>query len=177
MTFSISAKIQDGSQNLVPKINAFYAEIQDGRQKWQESDFCEKSTVDSADNLQVRNFVEITLFRTVSQIKVFCVLHRNSRCPLEVAGKQFLRKIASRLCIYPSGQNCSISHRFPEINALYAEIQDGCQKWRESDFLRKVAGRLYRYPAGPKFPRHHSISHRLQDKCAFAFYTEIQDGL
>ena len=33
MTFSISAKIQGGNQNLISKINAFYAEIQDGRQK------------------------------------------------------------------------------------------------------------------------------------------------
>ena len=129
MTFSISAKIQDGSQNLVPKINAFlhfmqkfkmatknggkaifvkchkhtlqipcglkissksrtvskinafYAKIQDGCQKWRDSDFCEKPPVDSADNLQVRNFVEITLSRTVSQINVFCVLRRNSRWP------------------------------------------------------------------------------------------------
>ena len=80
MTFSISAKIQNGSQNLVPKINAFfafYAEIQDGCQKWRQSDFGEMSPVDSADNLQVRNFVEITLSRIVSQINVFCVLRRN----------------------------------------------------------------------------------------------------
>ena len=48
MTFSISTKIQGGSQNLVPKINAFlfafYAEIQDGRQKRRESDFCEDTS-------------------------------------------------------------------------------------------------------------------------------------
>ena len=30
---------------------AFYAEIQDGCQKWRENDFCEKSPVDSADTL------------------------------------------------------------------------------------------------------------------------------
>ena len=49
MTFSISTKIQVGSQNLVPKINVFllfYTEIQDGRQKWRESDFCEKPPVE-----------------------------------------------------------------------------------------------------------------------------------
>ena len=42
MTLSLFAKIQDGRQNLVPKINiffAFYAEIQDGCQKWRESGF------------------------------------------------------------------------------------------------------------------------------------------
>ena len=57
MTFSISAKIQDGSQNLVPKINAFfafYAEIQDGHQKWRQSDFCEMSPLHSADTLWVK---------------------------------------------------------------------------------------------------------------------------
>ena len=47
MTFPISAKIQDGIQNLFPKINAFfafYAEIQDGHQKWRESDFVKSAS-------------------------------------------------------------------------------------------------------------------------------------
>ena len=39
----------------------FYAEIQNGHQKWRENDFWEKSLVDSADNLWVKNFVEIAL--------------------------------------------------------------------------------------------------------------------
>ena len=129
MTFSISAKIQDGRQNsgnstftgTISKVSstqrvqtllkitlplrdfqindifhfcqnsrwqpksrsqdkcvfAFYAEIQDGHQKWRESDLCEKPPVDSADTLWVQNFVEIT----VCQINVFCVLRRNSRWP------------------------------------------------------------------------------------------------
>ena len=38
---------------------AFYAEIQNGHPKWGENDFWEKSPVDSADNLRVKNFVEI----------------------------------------------------------------------------------------------------------------------
>ena len=91
MTFSISTKIQGGSQNLVPKLNAFgfYAEIQDGRQKWQESNFCEKPPVDSADNLQVRNFVKITLSQMVCQINMFRVLHRNSRWPPKNKERRF----------------------------------------------------------------------------------------
>ena len=40
---------------------AFYAEIQNGHQKWQENDFWEKSSVDSADTLRIKNFVEIAL--------------------------------------------------------------------------------------------------------------------
>ena len=41
-----------------------YAEIQDGCQKWPENDFYEKSPVDSADTPQVKNFIEIALFRS-----------------------------------------------------------------------------------------------------------------
>ena len=43
----------------------FYAEIQDGHQKWQETEFWEELPVDSADNLWVKNFVKIALSRTV----------------------------------------------------------------------------------------------------------------
>ena len=49
----------------------FKAEIQDGRQKCWKNDFCEKSPVDSANTLWVKNFVEIALSRSVSEINVF----------------------------------------------------------------------------------------------------------
>ena len=50
----------------------FYtAKIQDGRKKWQEIDFWEKSPVESADTRWVKNFNEITLSHTVSEINVF----------------------------------------------------------------------------------------------------------
>ena len=48
-------------------IFVFYAKIQDS---W-ENDFWEKSPVDSADTLRVKNFVEITLSRSVSKINTF----------------------------------------------------------------------------------------------------------
>ena len=53
---------------------AFYAEIQDGYQKWRESDFSEKSPVDYADTLWVKNFVKNTLSYTVSGINA--LLHQ-----------------------------------------------------------------------------------------------------
>ena len=53
---------------------AFYAEMQDGRQNWRENDFCKKSPVDSAYTLRVKNFVEIALSRSVSQINTFLCL-------------------------------------------------------------------------------------------------------
>ena len=42
--------------------------------------------------------------------------------------------------------------------------------------MGKLGSRLYRYPVGQKFCQNRSISHCFQDKCAFAFYAEIQDG-
>ena len=68
---------KSGGQTLfcsVFEINAFflfYAEIQDGRQKWRENDFWEKSPVHSADTLWVKNFVEIAVSRCISEINVF----------------------------------------------------------------------------------------------------------
>ena len=45
------------------------AEIQDGRQKWRENEFCEKSPVYSADTLRVKNFIEIAKYCSVSEIQ------------------------------------------------------------------------------------------------------------
>ena len=52
---------------------AFKAEIQDGRQKWRENNFCKKLPTDSADTLRIKNFVKIALSRSVSEICVFCI--------------------------------------------------------------------------------------------------------
>ena len=49
---------------------AFYAEIQDGRQKWWENDFCEKLPVDYAVTRWVKNFVKTALSYTVSEKNV-----------------------------------------------------------------------------------------------------------
>ena len=81
----------------------FYVEIQDGRQKWRESDFCEKSPVDSADNLQVRDFVEITLSQMVFQINLFCILRRNARWPPKNGGKVIIEKCRQYTLQIPCG--------------------------------------------------------------------------
>ena len=122
----------------VSKINALYAEIQDGHQKWREknvlNDFCEKLPLDSADNLQIRNFVEITLSPTVSKINVFCILWRNLRWPPKNGGKVIFAKCRRSLCRYPVGpkfcRNCSMSHH----------LQNKCALCRNSRWLPKVAG-------------------------------------
>ena len=91
-----------------------------------------------------------------------------------------MRKVISRLCIYPVvqkfRQNHSISLCFREkhVFAFNPEIQDGHPK-RKTIFA-KNASTLCRYPVGPKFRRNRSISLCFRNKCAFAFYAEIQDG-
>ena len=52
----------------------FYAEIQDGHQKWQENIFWVKLPVDSGDTLWVKNFINITLSCIASEINVFLCL-------------------------------------------------------------------------------------------------------
>ena len=61
------------------------------------------------------------------------------------------------------------------INAFYAEIQDGRQKWWENDFWEKSPVDSVDN-VGKKFCENGSISHRYGDKCFFAFYAEIQDS-
>ena len=52
---------------------AFYAEIQDGHQKWRAKDFLGKSPVDSADTLWIKNFVKIVLAHSVSEINTLFI--------------------------------------------------------------------------------------------------------
>ena len=75
---------------------AIYAEIQDGCQKWQESNFCEKSPVDSADTLLFQNFVEIALSRTVSEINA--LLHFTQK--FKMAAKSGRKVIFVKSCQY-----------------------------------------------------------------------------
>ena len=135
---------------------AFYAEIRNGHQKWGENDFWEKSPVDSADNLRVKNFVQIALSSSISKINGFCVLRRNSRWPPKVAGKQFLRKTpvdsADTLRIknfVEIALSCSVS----EINTISVLCRNS--RWPPKvagkRFLQKVASRPCRYHAGQKF--------------------------
>ena len=67
---------------------AFYAEIQ----KWQENDFGEKSSVDSADNLWVKIFVEIALSHSVSEINTFFYFMQKFKMAAKSGGKTIFAK-------------------------------------------------------------------------------------
>ena len=100
--------------------------------------------IDSADILRVKNFVEIALSCSVSDINRFLRLTQKFKTAAKSGRKTIFWKIASRLCRYPVGQtfcrNRSISLRFQDkqVFVFNAEIQDGCQKWQENDFCEKL---------------------------------------
>ena len=71
----------------------FNAEIQDGRQKWQENYFWEKSAVDSAATLRVKNFVEVALSRSISEISGFLRLTQKFKMATKSGGKTIFTKI------------------------------------------------------------------------------------
>ena len=72
---------------------AFYAEIQDGHQKLRENDFWEKSPIDSANTLWIKNnFVEIVLSCSVSEINPFFRLTQKSKMDAKSCGKMIFEK-------------------------------------------------------------------------------------
>ena len=155
---------------------AFYAEIQDGCQKWRENNFWEKWSLDSADTLLVKNFVKINLCHTVSEINVF--LHFTQKFKMAAKNGQendFWGKspVDSR---YPADQKFRQVSEINTFFAFYAEIQDGHQKWRGNNFLGESKEYTLRVPCGSKFRRNRSISHCLREKYVFGFYAEIQVG-
>ena len=81
--------------HIVSKIKcilAFYAEVQDGHQKWRENNFWKEIPDDFADNLEVKNLVEITLSCTISQINAFLHFLQNIKMADKYGGIQFLAK-------------------------------------------------------------------------------------
>ena len=58
----------------------FYAEIQDGRLKWQETDVWKNAFVGSADTLWVKNLSKSLYLDTLTREMGCCVLCRNSEC-------------------------------------------------------------------------------------------------
>ena len=74
------------------QVFVFNAEIQDGYQKWQENYFWEKSAVDSAATLRVKNFVEIALSCSISEISGFLRLMQKFKMAAKSGGKMIFVK-------------------------------------------------------------------------------------
>ena len=72
--------------------------------------------------LRVKNFDEIVLSHTVSEINAFiCFMQKFKMAAKKLWEKDFLEKVASQLWGYPSDQNfneIALSHIIPDINAF-----------------------------------------------------------
>ena len=55
-------------------------------------DFCEKSPVDSADTLQIKNFVKIDLSHSISEINAFLRLRQKCKMAAKSDGKMIFGK-------------------------------------------------------------------------------------
>ena len=148
------------------QVFAFNAEIQDGCQKWRENDFCKKWPVNSTDTLRVKNFIEITLSRSVSEINVFFALNTEIQDGHQKwREKQFCKNspVDSADTLWVKNfVKIALPRSVSAINMFHAEIQDGHQKWRENVFCKKA-------PVESKFRRNCSISLSFWDKCVFTF--------
>ena len=71
---------------------AFYAKIQNGHQKWRENDFWEKSPVDSADKLWIKNFVEIASSCSISEMNMFLCFIQKFKMATKSGGKAIFGK-------------------------------------------------------------------------------------
>ena len=128
---------------------SFYAEIQEVWQKCRVIDLWENSTVNSADTLQVKNFIKIALSRTVSEINAFFF--------------DFWEKL-SRLCKFSGGQKFRFTQKFKMADKNVCVCRGG-----GGQFWGKVTTRFSKYPVGQKFCRNRSILHRFSDSRVFIF--------
>ena len=143
----------------------FHAEIQDGRQKWWQTDFCKKYILDT---LGVENFDEIALSRTVKEIEAnlcFYIFGKNSKIQNghHFWGEEnFLKIVKSTLLRYLVGrkfrQNLSISDIKKFENSKWPPFLKRV-KCFEIEVVVKKKSSLLRYPVGRKFRRNRSISH------------------
>ena len=136
----------------------FYVKIQDGRQKWLESDFCEKSLADSADNLQVRNFVEITILHHFRDKCAFVFYAKIQDGQQKCRESNFCKKLpvdsANTLQVI-NFIKISLFRTVFQINVFLCFTQKfkmAIENGRKVIFPN-VASTLCRYPAGPKFCR------------------------
>ena len=95
MTFSISTKIQDGNQNLVPKINMclhFMQKFKMAAKSGGKAIFCEKPPVDPADILQVKILLK-SLYLTPLLRKVFLRFTQKFKMATKIGEKVIFVKI------------------------------------------------------------------------------------
>ena len=158
MTFSISAKIQDGSQNFVLKINAFLhftqkfkmAAKNGGKEIFVK---CRQYTLQIP---CVTNFIKIAVSQTVSKINAFLrfpqkfkMAAKNCRKKIFVKSHQSTLQITCRSEIFSKSLYLE---RFPRLMcfAFYTEIQNGHQKNGGKVIFAKCRQYTLEIPCGSK---------------------------
>ena len=111
----------------------FYAEIQEGHQKWREINFWQKLPVDCAYTVRVKNFIEIALsckrFQDKCVFAFYSVIQDDHQ-----KWQKFLAKSSTRLCTFRGGQK---SYTISEINGFLdfsSANHDSRQTWQEINF-------------------------------------------
>ena len=127
--------------------------------KWQESDFCKMSPVHSAETLQVQNFVKIALPRTVSKINALVNFTQKFKMVTKSGAK-----VDSLYTLWAKNfVEIALSSTVSKISVFmfHTEIQDGCQKWQESDFCEKLP--VHWTPWGLKNFDEITLSHTVKE--------------
>ena len=152
--------------------------------KWQESDFCKMSPVHSADTLRVRHFVEITLSHTISKMNTLLRFTQKFKRAAKSGWKAIFAKkspVDSAYILWDKKfcRNRCITHCFRVFLMFHAEIQDGRQKWRESDFCKKSPVHSG-HPGGRKFRQNRSCTIKeIEANLCFSIFgknSKIQNG-
>ena len=138
----------------------FFNFTQDGRQKWRENDFGEKSLVHRENTPWEKKLIEIVLSHTVSEINAFLRFTKKFKMAAKNGGKTIFGEKSLDDSAVPWGSKiskplcCTVS----KINAFYAEIRDGHHKWQKNNFGGKSPHYCVGYPSGQKFRRTHSLA-------------------
>ena len=97
---------------------AFFAEIQDGHQKWWENDFWEMSPVKSIYTLWIKNLVEIAVSSSIIEINGFLRFTQK----FKMAAKTGEKTIFGENCQYKFVE-IALSHTVSEINTFLCFMQ------------------------------------------------------
>ena len=129
---------------------ALYAEIQDGRQKWQENDSWEKWLLDSANTLLVKNFIKTKMATKNGQENDF-----RKKSPVDPSDTPQVKNFVK----------IGLSHTIPRKMHF-------CILRRNSRWPPKMSGKRFLGKVTSKL----GISPCFRDKHVFAFNAEIQNG-
>ena len=141
--------------------------------------FLEKWPVDCAHTLWVKNFIEISLSRTLSEINGCLHFTQKFKMVAKNGGKIIFGKSRRYTLQIPCGSKISSKSLYLAGFSGYKHFcdlkflrknQNGRHFWQDKFFFLKIAmATPQRLPASQKFRRNHFISHVFHDISSFVF--------